>query len=461
MLAAPTGAGKTLMAATIAQGVLNKGRRFAFIVPYLSLIDQTVARFEQYGMPPSDIGVIQGDHPRNDPAAPVQVCSRDTLSRRNLHPAVDLVAIDEAHVNSKWLFGWMQQPTGPKFIGLSATPWTKGLGKYFDDLVVGSTTAELIDAGFLSPFRVFAPGHPDLAGIKTVAGDYHQGELGDRMGDDGLVADVVGTWLQRAERQPTLVFAVDRAHAKKLQNRFEAAGVPSGYVDAFTKAEDREDIGRRFNAKQLPIVVNVGCLVAGVDWDVRCIVMARPTRSEIFHVQSIGRALRPAPGKEDALILDHSDNHLRLGFVTDLHCDELDDGTTRKVAEREREAPLPKECPKCHFVKPPKIALCPSCGFKPERQSEVEEAEGELVELRGSKKKKRDATMAEKQLWFSGLLHIARRRGYKDGWASNQYRERFGVWPKSVQWISSQPTPEIEGWVKSRQIAYAKRKVAA
>ena len=43
-----------------------------------------------------------------------------------------------------------------------ATPWTKGLGKHFDDLIIAATTAELIEEGFLAPFKVFAPAHPDL-----------------------------------------------------------------------------------------------------------------------------------------------------------------------------------------------------------------------------------------------------------------------------------------------------------
>ena len=85
---------------------------------------------------------------------------------------------------------WMQTPEWAKvpFVGLSATPWTKGLGKHYDDLIVATTTAELIDKGFLSPFRVFAPAHPDLSGVKVVAGDYHEGQLSEAMSKPVLVA---------------------------------------------------------------------------------------------------------------------------------------------------------------------------------------------------------------------------------------------------------------------------------
>ena len=112
MLQAPTGFGKTIVAAEIAQGILNRRRRCIFVVPFLSLIDQTITRFEQCGI--TEVGVIQGNHPRGDARASIQVCSRDTLSARNLHPHCDLVVVDEAHINSKWLFGWMKSPVAPK-----------------------------------------------------------------------------------------------------------------------------------------------------------------------------------------------------------------------------------------------------------------------------------------------------------------------------------------------------------
>lgn len=81
---------------------------------------------------------------------------------------------------------WAEVP----FVGLSATPWTKGLGKFFDVLIKVATTRELIDEGFLSPFRAFAPAHPDLSGIKTIAGDYDQGQLSNLMRRDGELVEL-------------------------------------------------------------------------------------------------------------------------------------------------------------------------------------------------------------------------------------------------------------------------------
>jgi superfamily II DNA or RNA helicase len=141
-----------------------------------------------------------------------------------------------------------------------------------------------------------------------------------------LVADVVETWIKRGENRSTLCFAVDRAHAKNLQQQFESAGIRCGYIDAYTDSEERERIADLFHDGTYRVVCNVGCLTTGVDWDVRCIILARPTKSEMLFTQIIGRGLRTADGKDDCLILDHSETHLRLGFVTDIHHESLDEG---------------------------------------------------------------------------------------------------------------------------------------
>jgi DNA repair protein RadD len=102
------------------------------VVPVLSLIDQTVAAFEAEGI--HCVGVMQGAHERTDRDQPVQVCSVQTLARRK-RPEVDLVLVDEAHQQHREVFRWMKDCASIPFIGLSATPWARGLGKYYDGLI--------------------------------------------------------------------------------------------------------------------------------------------------------------------------------------------------------------------------------------------------------------------------------------------------------------------------------------
>ncbi len=393
-----------------------------------------------------------------DASKPVQVASIQTLQRRAI-PPFDLVVVDEAHRWFEMLGVWMADPAWQRvpFVGLSATPWTKGLGKFYDDLIQVTTTAELIEAGYLSPFRVYAPSHPDLSEVRTVAGDYHEGDLGEAMNQATLVADIVQTWLRRGENRPTFIFAVDRPHAKHLQAQFQAAGVATGYIDAYTGSEEREALFRQFTRGELKAIASVGCLTTGVDLDVRCIVLARPTKSEMLFVQIIGRGLRTAPGKADCLILDHSDTHLRLGFVTDIHHDRLDDGRERQKRDaRERPDPCRRSAPRA--ASSSRRRSMPARPAASSRRSRARSVARTASSSRCGRSRRGPKTF-EKANLFGQLKLVGRRRGYSSGWAANQFRELTGVWPNHYRDAPEvEPTPEILGWVKSRAIAFARKR---
>lgn len=466
MLQAPTGFGKTLTAASIIRSALDRDKRVIFTVPAVALVDQTAREFFAEGI--RDIGVMQADHPMTDPTRPVQIASVQTLQRRAI-PEADLVIIDEAHRSFEFVRRWMRMPGWIKvpFIGLSATPWTQGLGQDYDDLIIAATTEDLIRDGFLSPFKVFAPTHPDLSDVKTVAGDYHEGQLSEAMQAGTITADVVTTWLQRGENRPTLCFAVDRAHAAALKAQFDAAGVPTAYVDAYTLPDEREVIRKQFAAGDIKVVCNVGVLTTGVDWDVRCLILARPTKSEMLYVQIIGRALRTAPGKDHALILDHSDTTARLGFVTDLKHERLCDGDPKAKQKVARKTPEPKECSACQYLRPAKVHACPSCGFEATKQDAVEVAEGDLVEMTAARlaKENRAAGWPEKVDFIRQLRAYALAHGHKPGWVAHKYKAKFGVWPNDPRVNHAEPasfvSPAITAWIRSQNIRWAKSRKAA
>ena len=488
IMQASTGFGKTVLAAALVGSARAKGKKVLFTVPAIDLVDQTVEMFNSQGI--TEIGVIQASHHMSDWDQPIQIASVQTLMRRTI-PLADVVLIDEVHIWFKFYEKWLHKDTSPAFanvpfIGLSATPWTKGLGSWFDHFHRASTTQAMIDAGHLSPFKVFAPSHPDLSGVKTTMGDYAEGELSKAMQEGTLVADAVETWQRLSEGRPTLCYAVDRAHAKALQQKFLAAGIPCGYQDAYTQDNDRmrpvkdasgkvvshepvegrKSIKRKFHTGEYPVVCNVGTLTMGIDWDVRCISMCRPTKSDMLFVQIIGRGLRTAPGKDHCLILDHSDNHQRLGFVTDI--DEsytgLHDGKTPQHENRTEGIRLPKECPQCSYLKPPKLAKCPACGFTATVINKIEPEAGELRELKKKPRTKADReadtpkTQEEKAIFFAELKGYAMVHNYKMGWASNKYRERIGTWPAhDMKHVPPRtPRPGTSMWIRSRQIAFAK-----
>jgi DNA repair protein RadD len=233
ILQLPTGAGKTRVASEIINLALIKGRLAVFVVPRISLIEQTVAAFEREGI--WNIGVIQGQNFRTNPNAPVQIASAKTLARRQIPPA-DLVIVDECHMREKPITEWIAAPEwqAVPFIGLSATPWSKGLGKIFDDLLMPVSIQELIDEGYLSQFRVFTPPAPDLTGVRTVAGEFNEGDLSEACDKKELVADIIKTWFEKGENRPTLCYGIDRKHAQHLEERFAEAGVRVEYISART-----------------------------------------------------------------------------------------------------------------------------------------------------------------------------------------------------------------------------------
>ena len=372
--------------------------------------------------------------------------------RRDIPPA-DLVFIDEGHKIFSFYGKWFTDPAWKDvpFIGLSATPWAKGLGRLYQELIIAATTQDLIDLGYLSKFRVFAPAHPDLKGVRTIAGDYHEGDLGAAMDKAPLVADIVATWRKHGVGRPTLCFAVNRLHAQHIRDKFEEAAIRCGYVDCFSTPSERMEVRTKFASGEYQIVCNVGVLTMGVDWDVRCIILARPTKSEMLFVQIIGRGLRPANGKDHCLILDHSDTTSRLGFVTDIHHDKLDDGLARISNARDR-VKLPKECPMCACLRPPTTNVCRNCGFEAKPVNTILSVDGELQELDRNKRPIENPVDV-----YGQFKWIGQQRNYKPGWAYHKAAEYLNCKPVGFDAAPlCPPSQTILRWEKSRRIAFAK-----
>lgn len=468
MLYSPTGSGKTEMALMMIQSAIAKGKRVIFLANRIHLVDQASRRLYASGIVH---GIIQGDNTR-DTHLPVLIGSIDTIARRGF-PDVDLIIIDEAHAvaGSRNFRQVVFRNNNRPIIGLSATPFSRGLGKIypelcgeplFEHMVVAAHIGELIEADYLVDADFYAPAEPDLTSVKTARNsfgeiDYSEADLGKTVDKPDLIGDIVAHWFKLSAGMPTVVFAASIAHSKHVVEQFRAAGVSAEHLDCYTEDDERKAILTRIESGETTIISNVGILAEGWDFpQCRTLILARPTRSRIRYLQMIGRILRTAPGKERALVLDHSGTVRRLGFHTDDLPLVLNDGKPSQASKgADKEPPQPKPCPSCAYVKPAKVHACPKCGFEPERRSDVDVGDGELVAIKRTKRSIRPET---KQHVWSQLLFVARQKSYSRGWASHKYREFFDVWPKGLRDVPATPTQELLNWIKSRAIAFAKRR---
>lgn len=460
VLQAPTGFGKTLTAAHIIAGALEKRKRPMFTCPAITLVDQTLKSFEAEGI--RDIGVIQAQHERTDWNAQVQIASVQTLIRRAL-PDINFILIDEVHESFDGLNELLDSEAWRDMIaiGLSATPWKRGMGLRWSKLIVAASIQELIDEEFLSPFQIYVPDHDlDRKKIKVVKGEFQDKSASDAMRNVEIIGDVVKTWKEKGPGEKTFMFCVNRAHAREQMQAFTDSRIPFGYIDALTPMNERRLAFKQMRHGEIAGIASVGCLIRGVDEDVRCIIDAQPTKSEMRHVQKWGRGLRTAPAKEFLIGLDHAGNTLALGMVTDIRHDHLDThkpGEKGESYEGDKTPPKPRKCEKCHTLIPTGKQLCPKCGERVKVVSDVGTREGELI-LYGSPKQPKTAKVPkdEKQDFFSGLLGLARERGYSEGWASHAYRERFSVWPKDLRREPGFPSHAVRKFDQERRREFIK-----
>ncbi len=457
LLCAPTGSGKTVIGAYLIAESDRKMRRCAFLVDRVALINQTSETFDTHRI---DHGVVQAQHPRHAPSKRVQVCSAQTVARRKW-PDAELLVIDEAHTVMKVVADRIA-PRDTVTIGLTATPFTKGLGKLYDGLVNVTTTAKLIQDGFLAPYRIFAAAEPNMEGVKIVAGEWVDAEASKRALE--VVGDVVAEYSKHGEGRKFIASSCDVAHAEEMARQFNLAGIRVETYTYKTSEEDRAEIVREFRQPDSRIrgLISPVALTKGFDVpDVSCLVMARPLRKSLAeHIQFFGRGLRIHPDKKDCIVLDHSGNCARFwdewnGFF-ETGCLELDDGKRKeKKKRRDDEAPQFIKCPYCKHLHAP-LPKCPVCGFEYPRKQTVQHVEGTLKELLASGNRARLTA----EVWPQICGYVRERR---DGDAARRmalalYKQMTGQWPRDD--YEDTPSAPLSAAVQSRirymNIVYAK-----
>ena len=248
-----------------------------------------------------------------------------------------------------------------------------GLAASSMSIVECPQVAELIEQKYLVKTRVFAPIDPDLKGVETRVGDYVESQLAERMDRANLVGDIVTHWHRYGERRKTVCFAVNVQHSLHIRDEFIKSGVSAAHVDGTMPKTERDAVLARLASGDVNVITN--CMVLTEGWDmpeVSCCILARPTRKMGLYRQMVGRVLRPAPGKINAIVLDHSGAVFRHGFVEDRVDWTLD-------PEKRAESPTPRRaaasaaiasaCSSASNAARSAIAgeACHHCGFLPQR----------------------------------------------------------------------------------------------
>ena len=475
ILVAPTGSGKTIIFADIIRAMARARKPVLVVAHRREIISQTSGKLRDL-----DIvhGIIQAGYPAR-PLEDVQVASIQTLHRRAIRakkmdlPRADLLVIDEAHHCPAVTYTRIiESYPDAILLGLTATPCRgdgRGLGDIFEVIIECPQVAPLIEQGFLVKTRVYAPVNPDLKGIRTRAGDYVENQLADRMDRPKLIGDIVTHWHKFGERRKTVAFTVNVSHSVHLRDEFVKSGVRAEHIDGSTPKPERDASLARLGSGEIELVTN--CMVLTEGWDlpeVGCCILARPTRKMGLYRQMIGRVLRPAEGKRDAIVLDHSGAVFRHGFVEDAVCwtldpDRLAKNTTHATHSDDEHASRLLECTQCGALR---VAgePCGHCGFLPQRPPRaVTFEEGDLGEV--GRDRRINPSLYDPELrnrWHAMLTHIAVERDYKPGWTAYKFKEKFGAWPPwGARPQPIEPTPEVRSWVRSRQIAYAKSRNSA
>lgn len=475
MLYLATGAGKTLVGSYFMAQCRRKSGRAAFIVDRINLCDQTSAVLDSYGL---EHGVLQAGHWRFRPWEPLQVCTAQTIERRGF-PALDLLIVDEAHCVREQTAKFITQNPRVKVIGLTATPFTKGLSRLYSNLISVTTTNKLIEEGHLVPLQMYAAKSIDMTGAKVIAGEWAESEIEKR--GRIIIGDIVKEWVEKTNAHfggpaKTICFSATVDHGAELCNQFQEAGFNFQQISYRDGNDDsRRELIEEFRKPNSEIVGLVSCEVLGRGFDVPDTMVgisARPYRKSFSsHIQQLGRVMRPAPGKSTSLWLCHSGNALR--FYGDMQglfesgISELDDGKRDAAARKEPTEKDKKQLTcSCGYLLSPKDRMCPACGKVRQRMSMVEQVNGEMHALTGEAKKLpeylQDRESVLRQIWYHALDRKGGDESSAEKFARAQYRSLYGTWPRHAprNVEPEVPHPLLVRKIQQMVIAWAKRKAA-
>lgn len=405
---APCGAGKSVIISEIARMTALKGNRVLFLVHRRELIDQIRGTFIYAGV---DIDYVE--------FGMVQTIVR----RLDRTQKPDLIITDENHHGMAASYRKIYEHFSDVLrLGFTATPIRlngSGLGDV-NDLLIEEVDAEwLIENGFLSPYRYYAPKLIDTEKLKLNSLKEFSSSSIQKAMENTIYGDVIRHYRQLAEGEQAIAYCHSITASEETRDAFLAEGIPAVHIDAKTPRAERDDIIQQFRDRKIQVLCNVDLIGEGFDVpDCSTVIMLRPTESLSLYIQQSMRGMRYKAGKT-SIIIDHVDNVRRHGLPDMKRTWELN---PKKSGKRENEIKI-RECISCFAAYPPEETACPICGHVPEiEQKDTEYEKDETAELQEVTKEDfvldfREPSDCET---MGELYELAKHRNYKPGWAYHQ-----------------------------------------
>jgi superfamily II DNA or RNA helicase len=422
LITLPCGAGKTVCFASMASSSQSRGKTVWFLVHRRELLDQTTETFDRFDIPRRSIYIGMVGTVANN------------IKR---FPPPDFIIFDEGHHASAATWARITEAFPDAFItGLTATPCRldgKPLGAVYDDLIIGATTRELIDSGYLAPYRYFAPAVTDLSALKRRGSDYDATQAAELLSERAVFGDVIQHYRDHADGLQAIAYCSTVAHSERTADAFNDAGIEAVSFDGTTPDAIRRGIISRFRNGDIKILCNCDLIGEGFDVpDCHVCILLRPTMSTGLFIQQSMRCMRPQPGKT-AIILDHVNNYVRHGLPDDPREWSLTD-TIKPRREYGADGLLTvRQCPMCYYTFKSGPPVCPNCGAPIQKTREeiknvkdIKLAEIKQRRIETAREKVTDDTELSECRTLAEFQAYAKIRGYKSGWA-------YITWKRKIQ----------------------------
>lgn len=407
----PTGGGKGVVIGAISSMALSKGNRILILAHSEEIIKQDAGHCGKWG---AETAIVLSKT-KKAPGAPC-VCMMAQTARQRVKKedwllwfrGFKIIVLDECHrAEFDFVFDIIKEDT--YVVGLSASPARYGsqrqLGLDYDAIVVGPSVKDLIDDGFLCKCRLFSLDAPKMDDVEWSAGrgDYNLGQMAEKFKSQTRYVGAVENYQRICPGEKCLVFCCSSEQTIQLTKAFCEAGIDARYCLSGDFDEDEEYSGERkdivdaFARGEFPVLVNFGLFTTGLDIpDIKVVMLMFSTTSLVKYLQCLGRASRPAPGKNGEFIcMDFGLNFERLGRYED----DREWGVWHKTGAGGGVAPT-KICPQCQKMIAIQYSDCPFCGYHFPTKQETFRAElQEIVDKRDYERKQTvEEYVAQKKL---------------------------------------------------------------